>query len=213
MQTELMFSVAASHASPTHLQENGSERKMNATYGQRCLEQYGRFNRGGLLAKTFPALLIGMEGWYSTRCRLTWKLKGTKYNRTYFQLAVSTLPTEGIGFGLLPTPTVAETIEPKEARKVFGNMRIKSNNGVEGQCKLTDLAMNGLLPTPTVNDMKNASLPPSQIDRNDSIVKRVLQDNPQAGKTSQLNPQFVAEMMGFPVDWTELPFLSGETKV
>ena len=32
------------------------------------------------------------------------------------------------------------------------------------------------------------------------------------GKTSQLNPQFVAEMMGFPTDWTILPFLNGETK-
>ena len=28
---------------------------------------------------------------------------------------------------------------------------------------------------------------------------------------SQLNPQFVLEMMGFPTDWTELPFLNGET--
>jgi len=26
----------------------------------------------------------------------------------------------------------------------------------------------------------------------------------------QLNPQFVAEMMGFPEDWTELPFLNGD---
>jgi hypothetical protein len=30
-------------------------------------------------------------------------------------------------------------------------------------------------------------------------------------KDSQLNPRFVAEMMGFPPNWTELPFLSGET--
>jgi site-specific DNA-cytosine methylase len=30
------------------------------------------------------------------------------------------------------------------------------------------------------------------------------------GKTSQLSPQFVMEMMGFPTDWTELPFLNGE---
>lgn len=29
------------------------------------------------------------------------------------------------------------------------------------------------------------------------------------GKTSQLNPLFVAEMMGFPPDWTVLPFQSG----
>jgi hypothetical protein len=34
----------------------------------------------------------------------------------------------------------------------------------------------------------------------------------QTSKTSQLNPRFVAEMMGFPPNWTELPFQSGETK-
>lgn len=33
----------------------------------------------------------------------------------------------------------------------------------------------------------------------------------QPGTTSQLNHRFVAEMMGFPVNWTELPFLSSET--
>jgi DNA-cytosine methyltransferase len=32
----------------------------------------------------------------------------------------------------------------------------------------------------------------------------------KTGTTSQLNPRFVAEMMGFPPNWTELPFLSGE---
>jgi hypothetical protein len=32
-----------------------------------------------------------------------------------------------------------------------------------------------------------------------------------AGKTSQLSPQFVMEMMGFPKDWTLSPFLNGET--
>lgn len=30
------------------------------------------------------------------------------------------------------------------------------------------------------------------------------------GQTSQLNPLFVQEMMGFPYQWTELPFQSGE---
>jgi len=31
------------------------------------------------------------------------------------------------------------------------------------------------------------------------------------GTSSQLNPRFVMEMMGFPPNWTELPFLNGET--
>jgi hypothetical protein len=34
----------------------------------------------------------------------------------------------------------------------------------------------------------------------------------QAGTTFQLNPLFVAEMMGFPVNWMILPFQNGETK-
>lgn len=35
----------------------------------------------------------------------------------------------------------------------------------------------------------------------------------QTGTTSQLNPLFVAEMMGFPPDWTVSPFLNGEKRV
>jgi len=33
----------------------------------------------------------------------------------------------------------------------------------------------------------------------------------QPGTTSQLNPRFVAEMMGFPPNWLESPFLNTET--
>src|SRR6185295_15383295 len=90
--------------SPTAQQEKERAVKMIATSGRRCLEQFGRFPRTGLWARTFAALLIGMEGWYSTRCRLTLKLKATKCSRFYFQLAVSTPRTEETGSGLLPTP-------------------------------------------------------------------------------------------------------------
>jgi hypothetical protein len=34
----------------------------------------------------------------------------------------------------------------------------------------------------------------------------------QTGTTSQLNPLFVAEMMGFPTDWLTFPFQNGATK-
>lgn len=193
-------------ANLTQWPENEKAKRMSATSGRKCLEQYGRFNQVGLWGKTFSALLIGMGGWYSTRCKLKWKLRGTKFNRLYFQLVPSTLRTVGIGYGLLPTPTVAETIEPKEARVVFGNNRIKSNQGIEGQCKLTDLAMNGLLPTPNQRDYKGETGHENQFDLNREIRK-------STGQTGQLNPQFVLEMMGFPNDWTLLPFLNGETKV
>ena len=140
-----LFSQVASrnHANPTQQQESDLEKKMRDTSGRKCLEQFGRFSRHGSWAKTFSALLIGMGDWYSTRCRLTWKLKGTKYNRMYFQLYPSTLPTEGIEFGLLPTPTVIQG----GAQKVTS---MKKDNTYSAG--LHDLAYSGLLPTPQAMD-------------------------------------------------------------
>ena len=100
--------------------------------------------------------------------------------------------------GMLPTPRV----------KGHGNSHQRIEDGKIDD--LTTMAKRGMLPTPTVNDMKNATLPPSQLERQDSIVKRILQTT-QTGSNSQLNPLFVAEMMGFPPNWTVLPFQSGET--
>jgi hypothetical protein len=37
------------------------------------------------------------------------------------------------------------------------------------------------------------------------------QINEMFGTRSHLSPHFVLEMMGFPTDWTLLPFLNGET--
>jgi hypothetical protein len=164
-----------SPASRTQPQENDLAKRMNATCGPKCLEQFARFPRATLWAKTFAGLLIGTTAWYSTKCRLTWKLKGTKSNRFYFQLVPSTLPTEGIEFGLLlPTPT---------ASCANGGTKAQRKDGKTRESELNHWA--------TIN-----------------------RDESQAtGATSQLNPRFVAEMMGFPVDWTVLPFQSGETKV
>jgi hypothetical protein len=51
--------------------------------------------------------------WYSRRCALTWKLKGTKFSRLLFQLVPKTHRTDEIGAGLselgmLPTPTAMD---------------------------------------------------------------------------------------------------------
>lgn len=101
---------------------------------------------------------------------------------------------------------------------------------------LNDLAVSGLLPTPTANDAVNSSIPPSQIDRGSLVgtLMRGMLPTPKAndfrsgmanrvgtvhtqqlndtiayrtGKTSRLNPLFVEEMMGFPTCWILLPFL------
>jgi hypothetical protein len=363
-----LFSLAGSlnYASHTQQPESGSERKTSDTCGPKCAESFGRFNHVGLWAKTFSALLIGTGDWYSTRCKLTWKLKGTKYNRLYFQLQASTLPTKGTEFGLLLTPTTREevldldkfkkrmekypngTTMPNLATQVMGLLKtpcaadaysenlskkeqkfgnsgtlaqeiqsgfvekrwpgllptptaievhnsekvskvkgkqetLKSReNGLNIQNSLMNfLDFNGLLPTPTASDIHHAErvqklkesgaetmasrknganrpnglmdyldfnqmLPTPQArdwkgesggvqkgndlpaiankmllapqaadggklggnENQDSLTKRA---RLETGTTSQLNPQFVLEMMGFPPNWTELPFLNGET--
>jgi hypothetical protein len=243
------FSQVGSLVSPTQQQESDSARRMIDTSGRKCVEQYGRFNRHGLWARTFSALLIGTGDWFSTRCKLTWKLKGTKYNRMYFQLYPSTLHTEETEFGLLPTPQAMDMMQ-NPTRQITSSGRIISNQGHNGSAPLKDLAMNGMLPTPKawdgggggarpvnngkttfgspgVKDLAIAGLLPTPrtTGKENYQTRSKRQGHEKAmsyldsniqyhlGTTSQLNPRFVLEMMGFPPDWTELPFLSGETNL
>src|SRR6056300_1650547 len=106
MQTKLTFSQEDSHANHSQWQEKEKERMMNATYGAKCLEQYKKLNRHSSSLKTSLVSLVLMTDWFSSRCALTWKMKGTKYSRLLFQLQPKTLRTEEIESGLLPTPTV-----------------------------------------------------------------------------------------------------------
>jgi hypothetical protein len=62
-----------------------------------------------------------------------------------------------------------------------------------------------MLPTPTASDNPDKN---TGKRNQDGLQKRAYLTT---GKTSQLNPRFVAEMMSFPPNWTELPFLNGAT--
>ena len=74
----------------------------------------------------------------------------------------------------------------------------------------------GMLPTPMAGDWKGANRPESMtasngIDRTKNMRNIYIHLIHQYdSKTSQLNPLFVAEMMGFPPNWTELPFQNGK---
>ena len=56
-------------------------------------------------------------------------------------------------------------------------------------------------PTPTVNDSKNCTLPPSQV-KHDNIPGALLRDGEKAG--GALNPTWVEWLMGWPLGWTDL---------
>ena len=220
-----------------------------------------------------------MADWYSSRCALTWKLKGTKFNRLLFQLVPKTLRTEETDAGLLPTPAVMQMdYEPKDGWIWMGKYW-KDEKGKKRQTDLTTTvkmqmlptpiagnwkgqrrsdgtasmlsgkASLGLLPTPTAMDSTNATatmkstqvkegsmhsvtlaramtmgiLPTPRVGGQEDYKTRNIRQGHQkamsyleaniqyqTGTTSHLNPRFVAEMMGFPANWTELPFQSGE---
>ena len=108
---------------------------------------------------------------------------------------------------LLPTPNASE------ADKYAKRYNPKSQAGTS----LTAMAMNGMLPTPTMRDYQS-SVSPTALCRKDGRLRDDAICNIPAmigehcsqngGKTSQLNPLFVEEMMGFPLMWVTLPFLS-----
>jgi hypothetical protein len=70
----------------------------------------------------------------------------------------------------------------------------------------------GMLKTPTASDKNGGCTRGNpKLQMGSSLVNQMHEvcKTPR-GKTSQLNTRFVMEMMGFPKDWTELPFLNGE---
>ncbi len=83
-------------------------------------------------------------------------------------------------------------------------------NGVDGSVGLARVGKLGMLPTPETRDYKGARTSESLMKANRNETNSLPDAFAQTGKTSQLNPRFVAEMMGFPPNWTELPFLNGE---
>ena len=103
---------------------------------------------------------------------------------------------DAVRTGLLPTPNAAE------AEKYSRTYNPDSQMG-RG---LTALDLNGMLPTPTAS-CKYAGTPKDRKDnktRDSELNHRVAK---AFGATSQLNPLFVAEMMGFPREWLIYPFL------
>ncbi len=96
-------------------------------------------------------------------------------------------------------PTALPT--PKAGDGERGRDKARARPDTKGR-ELATVVRDQMLPTPTTNDSKNASLPPSQADRDGLAGAMLRDDSIQTGAATYLNPSFVEEMMGFPVGWT-----------
>jgi hypothetical protein len=147
-------------------------------------------------------------------------LKTARQSFCVFRLLPLTPRTKGTGSGLLPTPTATEiantgttVAQIQDGRELTDR---KNDKGTGGQVSLTDfLIYYTLQAQSTTSKLAPENTPVSILER----LIRILPGAEQTGKTTfpagkygQLNPRFVAEMMGFPPNWTELPFLPGVQK-
>lgn len=143
--------------------------------------------------------------------------------------AVSADPRNGItGMavnGLLPTPKTVMKGSPAEANRRSPGLAFLAKSGmlptpqsptldlmrkrIQEGWKIDSRLFSRMLPTPTAaSDPKGGCTRTDPSRQNDTLAHSMHGVFGEPGKTSQLNHRFVAEMMGFPPHWTELPFLS-----
>ena len=157
---------------------------------------------------------------------------GTKYNSLLSQVVYSdilpTPVTQGLkvcqdgkqkflSLGLLPTPLAVEIQHSKriKALKEKGGMTMGSRaNGEQRPNGLMDfINFHGMLLTPSASDGMRAMMTMDNLKAHRK--KNAAQSNLAeqiahkiGGGTSQLSPLFVEEMMGYPLIYLVLPFLS-----
>lgn len=114
-------------------------------------------------------------------------------------------------YQMLPTPQAADSsigaVIGRNDHFVLtrnGTLRKVNQNGQSGSVGLARMV--NLMCTPTATDWKGGSQRRQKKFQYSSLRNEVHADY-GTGKTSQLNPLFVEEMMGFPTGWILRPFL------
>lgn len=188
----------------------GSEeaRRMTAGSGRRLFEFYVKRLPLAPCLKTLLESCLLSPVWNSSICFLRWKVTATPFNRLLFRLVPSMPDTDETECGLWPT--------------VHGMSPDGKTNGPSGN-ELGRAVNQRLWPTP-----KGAEAGPdfAKLDRSAtgiSLQTAVMLPTPDANcfnggaenqRKSQLNgslnPAFVSWLMGYPLDWLDLP--DGPTK-
>lgn len=162
------------------------------------------------------------------------KKQDIQSSRLIFQLAVSERHTEENVFGLLPTVQTQGLKQcnrkgkteffpldllptPTVLDKGTGRINKSLSPGAKARPTLALSAKKGLLPTPCASEANKFTKKfnsKSQMGQSltalacNGMIPTPSTRKKTIGGTSQLNPLYVEEMMGFPLMWTTLPFLS-----
>ena len=231
----LTYSQEGFLASHFQRRESEGERKMTVISGRKCFGQYGRYDPLGSLVRTLlespawynPAVRLRWKVKPLCLKRLTRKRYSSKNtlsrpsaeilsvrdipsSRFLFQLAVSERRTGGTGYGsLLPTvQTQGLKVCDKDGKTRFMDLSSLPKQGIK---------YGDLLPTPVASDYTGSCTIRKMTKSNGAPRTDSLRNMPAVigmdgdqfnGRVFQLSPLFVEEMMGYPLMWTTLPFLT-----
>jgi hypothetical protein len=205
--TELISSQGDFLASLSATPGSAGARKMTVTSGLKCSALLRKHDPLGSLVKT----LLASSRWNSTVVFLTWKVSATPSGRCLYQLAPWEPSTDECESGLLPTINSREGGSPfdggsnasyrkegQTSKDMVQMWRTPNTNS------LPDAIEHKMLPTPTEDDSSNVY---PKDNRYGSLVATV---NKETGNTpvravGSLNPQFVSWLMGYPLDWCDMP--------
>lgn len=203
-EPEQTLSAPVSHASPTRAPGSDWARQMTAHSGRSL---FGLLPETGPLGSCLKALL-GSSKWRSAACWLTWKAKGTKRRRLYFQLAPSTPRTGATGYGLLPTMRAVLLYPTPRASENENRQTKLTPSQMAGRRGLNLASVANLFPTPTARDWKDGTAQSCANVPINGLLGRAVHALPvpimRPNADESLNPDWVELLMGYEEHWTNL---------
>jgi hypothetical protein len=188
----------------SHSQLPGSEeaKMTTAISGQNLIESYRLLNLHGSSLRTCLESLVLKGDWFSEICYLTWKIQVTSSKHFVLVLSASTPSTDGTEFGLFATPNTMESLKPKSEKALHKEMT-EVKPGRSKPANLRDQVSNGhLWPTPSQTMHKGSSEGSLTRKSGKSRENDRLDHAVMAKQGGQLNADWVENLMGYPIGWT-----------
>jgi len=174
-----------------------------ADSGRTWQGSFAKYDHDMSLWKTAQCSLLGDSEEFSE----TWPRWGSMLNGELLERQISELRTNGIEFGLWPTPCSSD----HSNRQISDSIHISRTglpkhiaaNGMKSQMRLSQAVK--MFPTPNASDANKWS---NQTLQERLEKKQQVRLNtavaPEGGKGGLLNPNWVEWLMGWPIGWTDL---------
>jgi len=192
IQQKLFAGDFLANQSQTRASAKGSQRLHSLVCGTNSIESFAYYSRDTSSWKTSQqSFLTDLESYSET-----WPRQGIVVNMHAYQRRILEPVTKETGGGLLPTPRATSAMTEnlktvKQRGRNIGNLE----------------EVIAFLPTPCSRDYKDSGenmnyKKAAEKGRLPGVI--VESRSNKTGKDTYLNPQFVEEMMGYPIGYTEI---------